>query len=70
MLYWMNVLTENSFGTVALLLQLIPILSMCFLMTTAAGSALWASDLENRRGLLAQRREPVDAAYYDEEATN
>lgn len=37
------------FGTVALLLQLIPLLSMLFLMTTAAGSALWVVKLEEKR---------------------
>lgn len=61
-------LTFGRFGTVALLLQLVPILSMFFLMTTAAGSALWASELENRRGLLEQRREPEVPRYDDEEA--
>jgi hypothetical protein len=34
------------FGTVALMLQLIPVLSMLFLLTTAGGSALWAASLE------------------------
>lgn len=37
------------FGTVALLLQLVPVLSMLFLMTTAAGSALWVVRLEEKR---------------------
>ncbi|KAI9723636.1 MAG: hypothetical protein M1812_000936 [Candelaria pacifica] len=37
------------FGTVALLLQLVPVLSMFFLLTTAAGSALWVADLEEQR---------------------
>lgn len=37
------------FGTVALLLQLVPVLSMLFLMTTAAGSALWVVNLEQKR---------------------
>jgi len=37
------------FGTVALLLQLIPVLSMLFLLTTAAGSALWVVQLETKR---------------------
>lgn len=60
-------LQYTSFGTVALLLQLVPILSMFFLMTTAAGSALWASELENRRGLLEQRHEPETPRYNDEE---
>ena len=34
------------FGTTALLLQLIPGFSMLFLLTTAAGSALWVVELE------------------------
>lgn len=42
------------FGTVALLLQLVPILSMFFLMSTAVGSALWAVDIEKKRGLLVE----------------
>ncbi|KFY46820.1 hypothetical protein V495_02241 [Pseudogymnoascus sp. VKM F-4514 (FW-929)] len=37
------------FGTIALLLQLVPVLSMFFLLTSAAGSALWVADLEEKR---------------------
>lgn len=37
------------FGTAALLLQLVPVLSMLFLLTTAAGSALWVVRLERVR---------------------
>ncbi|KAJ7825162.1 hypothetical protein B0H13DRAFT_2122674 [Mycena leptocephala] len=37
------------FGMVALLLQLVPMLCMLFLLTTAAGAALWAADLEKKR---------------------
>ena len=37
------------FGTVALLLQLVPVLSMFFLLTTAAGSALWAARYEKAK---------------------
>ena len=40
------------FGTVALLLQLVPVLSMMFLLTTAAGSALWVTKLEEKRSSL------------------
>jgi len=36
------------FGMVALLLQLIPVFSMLFLLTTAAGAAMWAADLERK----------------------
>lgn len=32
-----------------MLLQLVPPFSMVFLMTTAAGSALWAADIEKKR---------------------
>ena len=31
------------------MLQLVPVLSMLFLLTTAAGSALWAADLDKQR---------------------
>ena len=37
------------FGTVALLFQLVPVFSMLFLLTTAAGSALWVVELEQKR---------------------
>ena len=37
------------FGTVALALQYVPVLSMLFLLTTATGAALWAADLERRK---------------------
>jgi len=37
------------FGAVHLALQLIPGLSMLFLLTSAAGSALWAAKLEKER---------------------
>ena len=37
------------FGTSALLLQLVPVLSMLFLLTTATGSALWVVKLEEIR---------------------
>ena len=37
------------FGTSALILQLVPGLSMLFLLTTACGSALWVAKLEKAR---------------------
>ncbi|KAJ9133398.1 Protein family CysZ [Pleurostoma richardsiae] len=37
------------FGTVAMVLELIPILSFFFLLTTAAGSALWVCKMEQER---------------------
>ncbi|KAI5284845.1 hypothetical protein KEM54_001022 [Ascosphaera aggregata] len=39
----------RSFGAMALALQLVPVLSMFFLLTSAAGSAIWAADIEKRR---------------------
>jgi hypothetical protein len=37
------------FGVVALWLQLVPVVQMFFLMSTAVGSALWAVGLEGER---------------------
>jgi len=42
-------LQYTAFGTVALILQLIPMLSMLFLLTTAAGSALWVAEIEQKK---------------------
>ena len=53
------------FGTVALLLQLVPVLSMMFLLTTAAGSALWAVNLEEkRRSLFVESGQPQARSEY------
>lgn len=62
---------EHRFGCVTLLLQLIPGLSMLFLLTSACGSALWASKLENRRrqGLeLTPDAAPPDYAEYEDDS--
>lgn len=61
-------LQYTTFGTVALLLQLVPVLSMCFLMTTAAGAALWAVDIERKRCLSETDREAGDrdSGYHDD----
>jgi uncharacterized protein involved in cysteine biosynthesis len=37
------------YGAMYLLLQLVPVLSMVFLLTAAVSSALWAADLETER---------------------
>ncbi|KAH8819759.1 hypothetical protein F5884DRAFT_761685 [Xylogone sp. PMI_703] len=42
------------FGTVSLILQLVPVLSMFFLLTSAAGSALWAVKLEEQKRLIEE----------------
>lgn len=57
---------DYSFGTTALLLQLIPLLSMFFLLTTAAGSALWVADLERKRKLIAERFDMPEDEYRDD----
>jgi hypothetical protein len=44
-----TLLTIYRYGTVYLLLQLVPPFSMFFLMTAPASSALWAADLEKVR---------------------
>ncbi len=44
---------KYRFGTVALMLQLVPVLSMFFLLSTACGSALWAAKLEEQKKLVA-----------------
>ncbi|KAL4794178.1 hypothetical protein BDV19DRAFT_365343 [Aspergillus venezuelensis] len=59
-------LQYTTFGTVALVLQLVPVLSMFFLMSTAVGAALWATEIENRRPLLG-RRPDRDALYRDQD---
>lgn len=38
----------TAFGTVAMALNIIPIVSVVFTLTTAVGAALWASELENK----------------------
>ncbi|KAH0556790.1 hypothetical protein GP486_005422 [Trichoglossum hirsutum] len=59
-------LTSAQFGTVALIFQLVPVLSMLFLITTAAGAAMWAADLENqRRKELAEGQQPVGPSHSD-----
>lgn len=55
------------FGTVALLLQLVPVFSMLFLLTTAAGSALWVAKLEERRTALEDNGQ-AEERFVDEPA--
>lgn len=56
------------FGTVHVLLQLIPILSMFFLLTTAAGSALWSVHIEQEQSMLNEDQDDYPAGpYIDDE---
>ncbi|KAB5533448.1 hypothetical protein GE09DRAFT_1176946 [Coniochaeta sp. 2T2.1] len=67
------------FGTVAMILELIPVLSFFFLLTTTAGSALWVADMEGERrkpqarppgfedhDVLAEHQEEAPPAYHDD----
>ncbi|EXJ85722.1 hypothetical protein A1O1_06090 [Capronia coronata CBS 617.96] len=53
------------FGIVALSLQLVPVLSMFFLLTSAAGSALWAAKMEKARRLRESVAAPSAEPYQD-----
>jgi hypothetical protein len=55
------------YGTIYLLLQLVPILSMFFLLTAAVSSALWAADLETER---RQQEARAEAPQYTDEPTD
>ena len=48
------------------MLQLIPVLSMLFLITSAAGSALWVADIEREK----QRQADAISAQVDGVAVN
>lgn len=57
------------FGTVVMILELIPILSFLFLLTTSAATALWVARLEEQRKREAVETlvgEDVLPAYSDE----
>jgi len=43
-----NTAPYTAFGTVATLLELIPVVSIFFSFTNTTGAALWAADIENR----------------------
>lgn len=51
------------FATCHLVLQLVPVASLLFLLTTAAGSALWTADMESRE----TNSVPTNHGYNDEE---
>lgn len=54
------------FGVVALLLQLVPVLSMLFLLTTAAGSALWVARLEENKTSIGDSNGLVPDSHYED----
>jgi hypothetical protein len=57
------------FGTVYMILQLVPVLSMLFLLTSAAGSALWAVRIEEEERAAYEARadrEALPEAYVDQ----
>ncbi|KAF2000543.1 hypothetical protein P154DRAFT_465737 [Amniculicola lignicola CBS 123094] len=59
-------LQYTFYGAVYLFLQLVPVLSMFFLLTAAVSSALWAADLETERRQQEARIQGQD--YTDEPA--
>ncbi|EME81027.1 uncharacterized protein MYCFIDRAFT_155259 [Pseudocercospora fijiensis CIRAD86] len=58
------------FGTVHMILQLVPVLAMLFLLTTACGSALWSVHVEQQLQDSQEEQEPTaeddPPAYTDE----
>ncbi len=56
------------FGSVAMLLELVPVLSFFFLLTSTTASALWAAELEGARRLQEHSadQEPPHAATEDD----
>jgi hypothetical protein len=58
------------FGTVYMVLQLVPVLSMFFLLTSAAGSALWSVRIEREAGDRERvEREEEPLVYRDQPET-
>ncbi|KAK5168797.1 uncharacterized protein LTR77_006106 [Saxophila tyrrhenica] len=57
------------FGSIYMVLQLIPVLSIFFLLTSAAGSALWSVHIERESGdnLVNEDEEDLPPAYTDDE---
>jgi len=51
-------LTENRFGTVATLLELIPFASIFFTFTNTVGAALWAADIESNNTTMTEMTVP------------
>lgn len=48
----------TTFGTIATLLEMIPVLSMFFTFTNTVGAALWAADLEQKNTSMSQVTAP------------
>jgi uncharacterized protein involved in cysteine biosynthesis len=59
-------ISYTGFGMVALALQLVPVLSMFFLLTTAAGSALWVVKMEDARRAAQIEPTPSQEPYHDD----
>ncbi|KAI1370727.1 hypothetical protein F4677DRAFT_437638 [Hypoxylon crocopeplum] len=47
-----------TFGTIATLLEMVPVLSMFFIFTNTVGAALWAADIEQKNTQMAQGTAP------------
>jgi hypothetical protein len=57
---------SDRFGAIALILQLVPVLSMLFLLTTAAGAGLWAARLEDEEQQEAENARGPSENYADD----
>jgi uncharacterized protein involved in cysteine biosynthesis len=53
------------FGTMAMILELVPILSFFFLLTSTAGSAMWAAKLEKQMRIPSEAEAPADTPTQD-----
>ncbi|KAL8907410.1 MAG: hypothetical protein Q9171_005875 [Xanthocarpia ochracea] len=60
-------LTYTWFGFTALILQLVPVLSMFFLLSTACGSALWVAKLEQKRRRIGNPNGPEPGPLYEDD---
>ncbi|KAI1826373.1 hypothetical protein F4861DRAFT_537219 [Xylaria intraflava] len=54
------------FGTMAMILELVPILSFFFLLTSTAGSALWAAKLDQQMRVSTEAQEDAPEQVSDE----
>ncbi|KAI0838086.1 hypothetical protein F5Y06DRAFT_269875 [Hypoxylon sp. FL0890] len=48
----------TTFGTIATILEMVPVLSMFFAFTNTVGAALWAADIEQRNTQMTQGTAP------------
>lgn len=52
----------TAFGTVATLLEMVPVAGIFFAFTNATGAALWAADMEGKTGTSPELKEQAKKA--------